>query len=589
MIESTSSPSNPSPSQVRPAADVAALAVVSLFSGAGGLDIGFRQEGFGAVLALDESQAAVDSYNENDPAKAAVRQDLKRLGDAEFLRLIDERAPGRPIRGLIGGPPCQSFSIGNVRKHRHDRRGALGYHYARLLNILNFQLDLDFFVFENVTGIRDRRHRRKYRRILSALDQAGFNISAAEMNASAFGVPQRRHRLVLVGINRRKFPWIKFEFPLGHPEIVRTVRDAITGLPRPKFFERGLAADKIPHHPNHWTMQPKSSKFRSPGTRAADGRSFRSLDWDQPSRTVAYGHREIHLHPEGDRRLSVLEAMLLQGFPTTYVLRGTLSDQISQVSNAVPPPLAAAVARAIKAQLYEPLAALHRRLLGWFKTHQRRFPWRDTLDPFQILVAEKLLQQTSATASVVAAYRELLARYPDCGALARASVKAVRQIIKPLGPHYRAGELVRLAKAIRRRHDGQVPRDLGNLLSLPSVGDYAARAVQAFAFGRAVGVVDTNVARFLCRYFGLSNPKTKNPARNRSLLAIAGALVPASGAREFNLAILDLCAAHCTAIGPSCEECPLAAECAHALKSGTHEPLTRLAKSVRLAGRPTAA
>jgi A/G-specific adenine glycosylase len=247
------------------------------------------------------------------------------------------------------------------------------------------------------------------------------------------------------------------------------------------------------------------------------------------------------------------------------------------------------VARAIKAQLYEPLGALHRRLLGWFKTHQRRFPWRDSLDPFQILIAEKLLQQTAATASVVAAYRELLARYPDCDALARAPVTAVRQIIKPLGLHYRAGELVRLAKAIRRRHDGQVPRDLGDLLSLPGVGDYAARAVQAFAFGRAVGVVDSNVARFLGRYFGLSTPKTENPARNRSLLAIAGALVPASGAREFNLAILDLCAAHCTAIGPACEQCPLAAKCAHARKSGTQEPLTGLAKSVRFAGRPTAA
>ena len=82
------------------------------------------------------------------------------------------------------------------------------------------------------------------------------------------------------------------------------------------------------------------------------GRSFRTLSWNEPSWTVAYGHREVHVHPDGKRRLSMLEALLLQGFPARYELRGTLTDQIRQVSDSVPPPLAAALATGLRAVLH---------------------------------------------------------------------------------------------------------------------------------------------------------------------------------------------------------------------------------------------
>ena len=107
----------------------------------------------------------------------------------------------------------------------------------------------------------------------------------------------------------------------------------------------------IPHHENHWTMRPLSKRFSRPGGADRAGRSFRRLEWDKPSPTVAYGHREIHVHPDGCRRLSIFEAMLLQGFPEDFVLEGTLSSQVEQVSNAVPPPLARALAKAIKAAM----------------------------------------------------------------------------------------------------------------------------------------------------------------------------------------------------------------------------------------------
>lgn len=562
--------------------------MISFFAGAGGLDAGFRAEGFEPVLALDSNAAAVASFNANDPTQPAVVCDLKRLSEKELFAMLAQRAPHATPRAVIGGPPCQSFSNGNVRKHRHDHRGALGYHYARLLAALNRRFKLDFFVFENVTGIRKKKHRRQYRKILNDLSGAGFNVTAAEMDASAFGVPQQRHRLLIVGINRRKYPWVKFTFPTGKKKSGRTVRDAIFGLPEPKYFQRGLTAGQIPFHPNHWTMMPKSSKFKTGDDSNEDGRSFRRLEWDKPSRTVAYGNREVHLHPTGHRRLSVLEAMLLQGFTADYKLSGTLSDQISQVSNAVPPPLAAALARAIKAQLYSPIEALQRRLGEWFAGNQRHYPWRQAKDPFHVLVAEKLLQQTAATPVVVAAYERLLHDYPDCHKLARAKLPKLGEILRPLGLLYRAAELIRLAQALRDRHQGRVPDNLQELLALPGVGDYSARAVLAFAYRQPVPIVDSNVARFLLRYFRLAGPKTPNPARNRALLDIAGAIVPRDMARAHNLAILDICAATCTAGLPRCDQCALRSQCGLGLFQQQLEPAETDKDTKGLSGKTAA-
>lgn len=132
-----------------------------------------------------------------------------------------------------------------------------------------------------------------------------------------------------------------------------TVRSVIADLPEPAFFSRTIKRSEIPFHENHWTMRPVSIRFSQPGGANRSGRSFRRLEWDKPSPTVAYGHREIHVHPDGRRRLSIFEAMLLQGFPPDFVLEGTLSAQVEQVSNAVPPPLAESLATAIRKALFK--------------------------------------------------------------------------------------------------------------------------------------------------------------------------------------------------------------------------------------------
>jgi DNA (cytosine-5)-methyltransferase 1 len=250
---------------------------------------------------------------------------------------------------VIGGPPCQGFSYGNTKARADDPRNELPFRYCEILTALNQRWSIDFFVFENVLGLRSPKHRDRLHAIITRFGEAGFSVALAELDAQRFRVPQRRRRLFLVGINAETFPGVSFQWPDGTDEC-RTVRQAIGGLPEPILRTPGLAADGIPYHPNHWTMPPRSRRFLQHDFNG--GRSFRRLDWDQPSWAVAYGNREIHIHPEGRRRLSILEAMLLQGFPKKFVLQGNFSEQVQQVSNAVPPPVARSVAAAIRKQLY---------------------------------------------------------------------------------------------------------------------------------------------------------------------------------------------------------------------------------------------
>lgn len=211
------------------------------------------------------------------------------------------------------------------------------------------------------------------------------------------------------------------------------------------------------------------------------------------------------------------------------------------------------------------------RLLSWFRVSSRQFPWRETRDPYAILLAEKLLQRTAVREGVVRAYEDLLAAYPTTATLAKADVESIQTTIQSLGLHYKAQELVTLARAISEKHGGYIPQDLKSLLALPGVGDYTARAVLCFAFGQDVPIVDTNIARILYRLFGLPGPVPANPARKRSLVELAGSLVPNGQSREFNLAMLDLGALVCRASGPHCTECPVQQLCTYHKLGGKHD------------------
>ncbi|MEU1994518.1 DNA cytosine methyltransferase [Nocardia gamkensis] len=325
--------------------------IVSLFSGAGGLDLGFQQSGFPLTFAVDLSSAAIQTHRRNFKGTTSLAADLEELGPNGVLGQLDGLLePGEPI-GVIGGPPCQGFSRANAGSAPNDPRNRLPLLYLQVVQALQGKYTVEFVLFENVLGIRDAKHSVTFRGILSKFKEIRLTPDVAEYSALDYGVAQTRNRVIISGFRdaavARNFRPTKVE---GQN---LTVRSVIGSLPEPAYFSRDLTKSDIPHHENHWTMRPVSKRFSQPGGADRTGRSFRRLEWEKPSPTVAYGHREIHVHPDGHRRLSIYEAMLLQGFPSDFVLEGTLSAQVEQVSNAVPPPLARSLATAIKSAMLQ--------------------------------------------------------------------------------------------------------------------------------------------------------------------------------------------------------------------------------------------
>lgn len=328
---------------------------ISLFSGVGGLDLGLKKAGFEAVLAVDASPAAVRTFNHNfardSISDVAVRAELEPPGLKELPLLLDMlESRDRPEpRGVVGGPPCQGFSRGNAGSNPDDPRNHLIHAFVEAVKIAQDRYSIDFFILENVPGLAGAKHAERLARVEADLTKLGYSVFQRRLDAKDYGVPQCRQRLFIVGfannLNIKSFQW-----PRARRK-AKVVRDVINGLPEPAFFRRGIETSEIPHHPNHWTMKPRSPKFSGTHQFSSSSRSFKLLDWDQPSKTVAYGNREIHVHPDGRRRLSIYEAMRLQGFPDTVELLGSLSEQVQQVSNAVPPPLASAIGRSVKRQL----------------------------------------------------------------------------------------------------------------------------------------------------------------------------------------------------------------------------------------------
>lgn len=228
-----------------------------------------------------------------------------------------------------------------------------------------------------------------------------------------------------------------------------------------------------------------------------------------------------------------------------------------------------------------------RRLKHWAKAHLRDFPWRRTLDPFYIFVAEFLLQQTDAP-RVVPIYHEVINRYPTVQTLADAVLPELELILKPLGLHYRAQRLSQSARRIVDEYNGQIPNSEAALLKLPGVGRYVARSICAHAFGQPLAVLDTNVARILQRFFGLS--LTRARAREDPFLwEQAQEISPKHHVSHWNLILIDFGSAICTARSPKCDICPLQKRCVYAASHRSRSDLTPVDIPVPVSGEISAA
>lgn len=201
-------------------------------------------------------------------------------------------------------------------------------------------------------------------------------------------------------------------------------------------------------------------------------------------------------------------------------------------------------------------------LAPWFRKRRRRFSFRRRPTPFKVILAELLLRKTRAT-DADPVFRSVLAEAPNPAALASADVGSLRRLVAPIGLPGRATTLVALGKALVERHGGSVPNTRDELLALPGIGPYAAGAVMSIGFGIPSPMVDGPTGRVLRRLAGIRD-NGRAPYYDKRVWALAERLLPASGAREFQLALLDVAALVCRPGKPLCSACPLENICSYA-------------------------
>lgn len=338
--------------------------VVDMFCGAGGLSLGFRDAGFTPVYAVDSDPAAVSTYTRNLGAHAVVRDVRAMTGDS-----IRDELGTRDLRVdvVTGGPPCQGFSV-QRRGSDSDHRNHLVLEYVRLV----LELRPALFLMENVGGLLSVRGRPYMDELQSRVHEAGYFLQVKKLNAADYGVPQDRRRVFLVGeMTQGSLPRFRFPEPhAGHEQRRVSVRQAIHDL-------MGLGEDDVANHRGDRLSTINLERIRA--LKAGEGRDslpahlqldchrrnngHRHLDvygrmsWEGPAPTITARFDSFSRgrfgHPELDRTITLREGARLQGFPDSFVFDGSKVEVARQIGNAVPPPLA----RAIAEEMWKALAS----------------------------------------------------------------------------------------------------------------------------------------------------------------------------------------------------------------------------------------
>ncbi len=325
------------------------MQLVSLFTGAGGLDLGFEKAGFEIVWANEFDKSIWETFELNFPKT--------KLDKRSIVNVQSEDIP--KVDGIIGGPPCQSWSEAGAGRGISDSRGKLFHDYIRLLK----DKQPKFFLAENVSGILHPKHTEAFSNILSEFEKAGYEISHKLLNANHYDVPQDRLRVIIIGY--RKDLKKKFEFP--EPQEYKPVlKDAIWDLRRAKPAKEGnkTNGDEKLWAPNHEYMNGGFSSIYMSRNRVRA--------WDEPSFTIQAGGRHAPIHPQAPkmkfveqnkrifvpgkekkyRRLSVRECARIQTFPDEYIFKyENIADGYKMIGNAVPVNFANHIAKKIMADL----------------------------------------------------------------------------------------------------------------------------------------------------------------------------------------------------------------------------------------------
>ena len=198
-------------------------------------------------------------------------------------------------------------------------------------------------------------------------------------------------------------------------------------------------------------------------------------------------------------------------------------------------------------------------ILDWYEKNRRGYIWRGYSDPYNILVSEIMLQQTNAD-RVSPVYRRFTQKYPNIRALAQAKLPDLMTVMKPIGLYYRAHRLKRVAEKLVAQYEGALPSKEEVLLALPGIGRYISNAILCFAFDKRVALVDVNVVRLYHRVLDVTSEKAR-PRDDPKLWKFAGAMLPVTRFKEYNLALIDFSAQVCTLWKPKCDRCPVSSLC----------------------------
>jgi len=208
----------------------------------------------------------------------------------------------------------------------------------------------------------------------------------------------------------------------------------------------------------------------------------------------------------------------------------------------------------------ENIRLFRNKIVRWFNKNKRKYPWRETRDPFRILIAEMMLRRTKAD-QVKMVYDKLFTEYPDVETLAKAGNKKMQKILYPLGLKWRMPAFGMVVREVKEKYNCKVPKTREELKSLPGVGEYVAGAVLSLAYGKKEWIVDSNIVRLFRRYFGIKT--SKEGRRDKHVIEMAKMYVSCKNPRKANLAILDFAALICTPSNPNCKMCPLSKKCVY--------------------------
>ena len=330
--------------------------VISLFSGCGGLDLGFERAGFSIPVANEFDKTIWETFKVNHPNTTLIEGDVRQVTKEDIAQYISGE-----VDGIIGGPPCQSWSEAGALRGIEDERGQLFFDYIRILK----EFKPKFFLAENVSEMLANRHSEAVQNILKLFDEAGYDVSLTLVNAKNYGVAQERKRVFYIGF--RKDLNIDFVFPKGSTEDDDkkiTLRDIIWDLQDTAVS----AAPKNKHNPaainnNEYFTGAFSTIFMSRN---------RVKSWDEQGFTVQASGRQCQLHPQAPkmvkfdkndcrfvegkealyRRMTIREVARVQGFPDDFkFIYEDTDNAYKMIGNAVPVNLAYEVAIAIKAAL----------------------------------------------------------------------------------------------------------------------------------------------------------------------------------------------------------------------------------------------